>query len=47
MRVPVLVLAAGLSAAIPQIRQAAPREAAAVTVLRPARVFDGESMHEG
>src|SRR3982750_704292 len=47
MRVPALVLAAGLSAAIPQIRQTAPREAAAVTVLRPARVFDGESMHEG
>ena len=25
----------------------APRDAAAVTVLRPARVFDGETLHEG
>ncbi len=29
------------------LQVAAPRDPAAVTVLRPSRVFDGESMHEG
>lgn len=28
-------------------RSAVPRDSAAVTLLRPARVFDGEAMHEG
>lgn len=45
-----LRLALGLSVlllALPAAQAPAPREAQGVTVLRPARVFDGEAMHEG
>ena len=48
MRLSALVLAAALPFAIAaQTRQQPPRDAAQVTVLRPARVFDVESMHDG
>src|SRR4051812_39396737 len=48
MRVSALILAAALPFGIAvQSRQAPPRDPGQVTVLRPARVFDGESMHEG
>jgi imidazolonepropionase-like amidohydrolase len=40
------LLAASLAAAV-GYAQAPPQPAAAVTVLRPARVFDGEAMHDG
>ena len=45
MRTTFAVLAAALLAAASPIAQNAP--AATVTILKPARVFDGEAMHEG
>jgi imidazolonepropionase-like amidohydrolase len=48
-RIAALVLASlGPAAVIAHAqRGSAPRDTATVTVIRPARVFDGESMHEG
>src|SRR3954469_7661471 len=44
-------LAASIAALLPLFAAAQPRQPAAVpdavTLLRPARVFDGETMHEG
>ena len=48
-RIAALVFASLVSAAVMAQAQrgSAPRDAGTVTVIRPARVFDGESMHEG
>ena len=48
-RIAALVLASVLPAAVvaQAQRTAPPRDSATVTVIRPARIFDGESMHEG
>src|SRR6478752_2451739 len=48
-RIAALVLASLLPVAVVAHAQrgAAPRDAGTVTVIRPARVFDGEAMHEG
>src|SRR3954470_3216090 len=49
MRIAALVLASLIPAALVAQGQrgAPPRDTGSVTVIRPARVFDGESMHEG
>jgi len=48
-RIAAVVLASLVSAAVMAQAQrgSAPRDTATITVIRPARVFDGESMHEG
>src|SRR4051812_33993211 len=49
MRIAALVLASLIPAALVAQGQrgAPPRDTGSVTVIRPARVFDGETMHEG
>jgi imidazolonepropionase-like amidohydrolase len=44
---PALLIALPLVALAQGPHQGPPRDAATVTILRPARVFDGEAMHEG
>src|SRR5438105_1133707 len=48
MRKTLIVMAAALAAAVPSAQRGGPPAASAeVTVLKPARVFDGDAMHEG
>ena len=48
MRKTLIVMAAALAAAVPSAQRGGqPAASAEVTILKPARVFDGDAMHEG